>query len=157
MDQWLPLVNIITMVGVFWYAWEARKQAEATRRIAESGIRPILEQWIDETPVSEEELALKYRNIGNGPAVNMRWHVDGQTKERVSMGTKDVKGTARFSLTEHPPASVVCEYGDASGKLWVSRLELKRSEYGKLVNGLSSHSAAGLRRRGILAVIFRFP
>lgn len=43
------VVLTLTLVAVLWYAWEARKQAAASSKMAEAMLCPVIEQWIDPT------------------------------------------------------------------------------------------------------------
>jgi hypothetical protein len=125
---------------VLWYAWEARKQARASWHIANASLRPLLEQWIEQTALTAATLTVHYRNFGNGPAVNIRWTLEpaGQVRERVGMGTQDVPSVVTFELSETPTA-VVAEYLDGHGSRWRSRLELTVRS-GMIENGSSAHS-----------------
>ena len=138
----IAVVLRLTLLGVLWYAWEARKQAKATWHIANASLRPLIEQWIERTAQTDPTLTVHYRNFGNGPAVNIRWTMEpsGQVRERVGMGTQDVPGVVTFDLDgTTPPTTVVAEYLDGHGNRWESNLELI-VRAGMIENGLSAHS-----------------
>ncbi len=130
-----------TLMGVLWYAWETRKQAKSTQRIAEAALRPVLVHWIEDTPSSDTSLPIQYRNIGNGPALDIRWEFTDQTRERVAMGTDDQQAFIKFSISGAAPFELVCRYADAHGNHWVSTLEVVERS-GRLENGPSSFASA---------------
>lgn len=136
----VAIVLAVTLVAVLWYAWEARKQAKATWRIATASMRPVLEQWIERTPITAPKLVVRYRNFGNGPAVQIVWRLEPghQTHKRVGMGTQDVQGVVEFDLAGSP-STLIAEYSDANGSQWQSRLELTTRD-GFMENGSSAHS-----------------
>lgn len=136
----IAIVLTATLAAVLWYAWEARKQAKATWHIASASMRPALEQWIEQTPVTAPKLVVRYRNFGNGPAVNIDWRLEPsrQTRGRVGMGIQDVPGVVEFDLTGTATA-VVAEYSDAYGNRWQSTLKLT-VRAGMVENGPASHS-----------------
>ncbi len=151
-------VLTFTLIGVFWYASQTRRQADATigigqetneqaratQRLAEASLRPALEQWIEETPANTTKLYVHYRNYGNGPAVNIRWTVQPSginSPERVGLGLhRDPDGPIEFDLNaKTPPERVVAEYDDLYGKPRASILILKEHD-GKLQNGPTTHT-----------------
>jgi len=138
----IAVVLTATLGGVMWYAWEARKQAKATWHIANASLRPLLEQWIEQTPLTEAKLAVWYKNVGNGPAINIHWKLEpaGQSRDRVSIGTQEVAGVVEFDLKGQQPEAVTAEYVDAHGSGWQSKLELTVRS-GMIENGLSSHAS----------------
>jgi hypothetical protein len=138
---WIALVLSLTLLAVVWYAWEARKQAKASFQLVDTGMRPILEQWIGSTPLNDPVLVLRYGNIGNGPAVDIEWQLvpSGLSRRRVAMGTNADQGEVSFELAALTPTAVVSTYRDANGKPWTSRLDLILRN-GILENGTSSHS-----------------
>jgi len=162
------VILIATLVGVCWYAWEARKQAKATQALAEATLTPILEQWVRDYPLpdrgGETALEIKYRNVGNGPAVRIRWtlvDIEGRSMNapvhrRLGMGTHEDEDQFEYrddvSLLRNGVRSVV-EYESVFGVLWRSRLSLpseKRSD-GKdyLVNGEPFFERIRKRRIGV--------
>lgn len=126
-------------------AEEARKQAEASSKVAEGVLRPVMTQWIERTrPDTAREiipLTVHYANIGNGPAINIRWSLEGgkwyETARRVGLGIQqegDIKGNLAFPLTVSAP-TVIVEYEDVGSVRWRSTLKLVQEDGGFFGNG----------------------
>ena len=141
--EWIQIsvgvVLTLTLLAVCWYAWEARKQAKASARVAEAALRPVMTLWAeDHAPESlagaEVSYTMGYKNIGNGPALNIRFSlgfVDGRWLEqdaRVSMGVSDKESPLRVKVPLPIPERlfVATEYDDASHSRWKTILRLER-------------------------------
>ena len=99
--EWIQIsvgvVLTLTLLAVCWYAWEARKQAKASARMAEemrrqrlSVSQPVVVVRIlrvDELP-SRHTVRLRATNAGNGPAIRVRRTVSHPSL-RVSNGAKE--------------------------------------------------------------------
>ena len=153
------VVLALTLIAVAYYAKqtrkqaeastsiavEARKQAEASRRMAEGVLRPVVTQWIKPTRIDAARgiipLIVYYANIGSGPAINIRWSLEGgkwrETPRRVGLGVQqqdDIKGNLDFPSTVSAPA-VIVEYEDVGGVRWRSTLKLVQEDDGFFGNG----------------------
>lgn len=140
------VVLTITLIGVFWYAWQTRRQADATirigqetneqaratQRLARAALQPVLVQWLD----VKRQMPC-YWNIGTGPALNIRWSLGDQSDRRPAMGIRDDKGDlAAFDLTKlTSPALLVAEYNDVEGTRWRSTSPLVKRDDGRWDNG----------------------
>ncbi len=138
------IVLALTLIAVGIYAWQTRRQAQATERMAEGMLRPVVTQWIKSvsTAAASERLLLlvRYENIGNGPAINLEWSLPGgrwsDNPIRVGLGVREsgeIKGSLSYPLRVDVP-TVVVKYEDAGGVHWVSTLELVHED-GYLGNG----------------------
>jgi hypothetical protein len=146
-------VLTLTLLVLLWYAWqtrrqanatealalEARRQAESTERIAESSFRPILAHWIERTPANNADVTFRYWNIGLGPALNIEWNFQGRCHGRVSMAPRDRKDEVHFDLDRLKPFVLVATYNDLHNKRWESGLELELHN-DMLDNGKAWHS-----------------
>jgi len=149
------IVLAVTMVGVWWYAWEARKQAKASARIAEAALRPLILLWTNPNLSGfrddHQAYNVYYRNIGNGPAVNIAFHlqdpsgVRSDLSKRVGMGVQEERGVTSTSLAPPIPdhLSVVAVYEDGSHRRWKTTLTLDKGEDGRLGNGESKVERIG--------------
>jgi len=140
--EWIQIgvgvVLTLTLGAVLWYAWEARQQAKASARIAEAALRPVIVLWALSAPPrplgAEVGYALRYKNIGNGPAINIRFCVgfgDGLWSEqgaRVSMGIGEEVSPIEVKVPLPIPERlfVLAEYDDASHSRWKTILRLER-------------------------------
>jgi hypothetical protein len=141
MQAAIAVILTLTLAGVLWYAWEARKQAKATQLIAEAALRPILVHWITRTRLPSTVLKVYYHNTGNGPALNIQWRLDpdATSRERLAMGTSDEKATVEFDISGGGSKTLLSEYEDANGNRWLSKLDIVEHN-GALENGASSHT-----------------
>ena len=143
--DWIQLgvavVLTLTLIAVLGYAYETRRQAQATQLMAEAALRPILVHWITKTRLPSTVLKVNYRNTGNGPALNIQWRLepDGTSRERLAMGTSDEKATVEFDISGAGSKTLVSEYEDANGNRWLSKLDIVEHN-GALENGASSHT-----------------
>ena len=139
----------LTFIAVAYYAYQTRRQAEVTRILAEATrdmvdatLCPVIEQWLP-TDRLADSVGVVYRNSGNGPAINIEWHLqheDGTqvgSQRRVAMGAESMHGSVQFPLDVSPGGilpTVVAEYESVFGALWRSTLPLIQ-ENGKLATG----------------------
>ena len=145
-------VLTITLGAVLWYAREAWKQARATQRIADAGLRPIIVHWVDETSVSSSTVEVLYRNIGNGPALSVRWWLEGNEPNEpnhtvIALEHEHEKSSADpdsnwFVVPEKRPFVMMCEYEDIHGNSWLSTLEIVER------GGMLSHGVASIASTG---------
>jgi hypothetical protein len=141
--EWIQIavagVLTLTLVAVVWYGWQARSQAKASARIAEAALRPVMVLWADpyvphHLPGGEVSYNVRYKNIGNGPALNIRFclgFVDGRWLEqdtRVSMGVGDEESPLGVKVPLPIPDQlfVTAEYEDASHSRWKTTVRLQK-------------------------------
>jgi|GEM_PF-6046208 len=153
--EWVvAVVLILTLGAVLWYAWEARKQAAASARVAEAALRPVMLLWTELNPaVCQHDIQaykVYYRNIGSGPAINISFHLeppDGdwlEPSERVGMGIHEETGVTEIVLAPVPDRlSVVAVYEDPSHGRWKTTLTLDKDSRGRLGNGESKVERIG--------------
>ena len=149
----VAVVLAVTLLAVLYYARQTQKQAEATvkmadaardqaeasARIAEAALRPVMTLWAEDHPPeslagAEVSYTVGYKNIGNGPALNIRFclgFADGRWLEqdtRVSMGVSDKESPLQVRVPLPIPERlfVVAEYDDASHSRWKTTLTLAR-------------------------------
>jgi hypothetical protein len=134
------VVLALTLATVLWYAWEARKQAKASARIAEETLRPVMVVWTQPQRVDEawggHVYTVFYQNAGSGPAVNISFRLspaDGDwfdPPKRVGMGVREEKSFLRMALGLPIPGElfVVAEYESASHSHWRTTLRLEKEE-----------------------------
>ncbi len=154
-DIGVGIVITLTLFVVLLYAWQAWRQAKATERIAESTMRPVIS--VRSEPQPPGDLAdgypyrVYYRNIGNGPAVNMAFRLspdEGKWLEpprRVGMGLHEAEASILVKVPLPIPEtglSVVADYLDVSGSKWRTTLKLDNNN-GVLVNGESNVEKIG--------------
>ena len=117
-----------------------RGQAEASGRIAEGSSRPVILQWNSEVVDTSrpDVVSLTYRNIGNGPAMNLEWGHSTTGKwdrksKRVGMGTDEDNGQIALLEVPWPPQeiTVFVDYDDVFGTRWRSTLLLVPEQLGK--------------------------
>ncbi len=131
------VVLALTLVTVAYYAYQTRRQAEATGRMAESIMRPVVRirtEQIDELQ-HPGWYRVFYQNIGNGPAMNIALRLeptDGLWQEHPMLVVMAVTDPEEQNVVEilNPMAdegvSVVAEYADAGGSMWRTTLKLDR-------------------------------
>ena len=146
------------------YAWRThviskatRDQADATARLAEATLCPVLEQWTHRTPLPDPgrqvRLEIVYKNSGDGPAIDIRWALlatDGRLlsmRRRVGMGRGEDRGQVEFDVDEtlaRQGLSVQAEYQGLFSAIWRSSLQVK-ADNGHLVNGDAAIEKIGAR------------
>jgi hypothetical protein len=136
----VTVVLTLTLGAVLWYAWEARKQAKASARMAEATLRPVMVSWTGPERVGEawggHVYTVGYQNVGSGPAVNISFHLspaDGDwfdPPKRVAMGVRQEESFIRVGLALPIPDEVlvVAEYEDASHSRWRTTLRLEKED-----------------------------
>ena len=159
------LVLTLTLAAVLWYAWEARKQAKASVRMAtemEQGrydsLRPVIDVILREPPSKDwlnqayskafpAEMECRLRNIGVGPALNIEFYVYHPDEPRVvrfkmgALAAGESDGGRHHHLTleglqERPDARVLrVWYEDVFGRALQSWREASLDEDGGLVIG----------------------
>jgi len=164
--EWVvAVVLILTLGAVLWYAWEARKQAAASARMAEEmreqrrdAARPVINIGLGSYERDLEARAkqalgkafpaaiqCQLRNIGVGPALNVRFQVDdGQGGSyllqigALEAGEADKVQqhlTVADSTVEQERKLLQVFYEDVFGNTVESRRDLSLSEDGELVIG----------------------
>ena len=138
---------VAALVGITAvYAWQTKKQADASVKMADTMLCPVLEQYIGETPLDDQDgkvkIMVKYKNVGNGPALDIRWSplsIDirrlDDPRKRVSMGIYEKEGHVDFELdvsTAKNGLRVAAEYASVLSPVWRSTLEL---QVGKTADG----------------------
>lgn len=120
------IVLSVTLVAVLWYVWETRSLARATKRMGEASLRPVLTVWMPPPlrSLSTNMLRFEYRNIGNGPALNIQWTLGNDRDDRLSMGTDEVNGIVELRVAHPPALTLSAAYDDAHGKRWYTSLEI---------------------------------
>ncbi|MDO8614474.1 MAG: hypothetical protein Q7T33_01900 [Dehalococcoidia bacterium] len=144
------VVLTATLLGVLWYAWEARKQAKASRKMARemqearySGAKPFVDfrprdfsacDWlrmgVGGRPPSNVDCRL--RNVGTGPALNVTFRVslsNGQegTRQIGVLGAGEEMpqpDNILLELQEGGEAVARVNYDDVFGRCWESRLRI---------------------------------
>jgi hypothetical protein len=136
----VAVVLTLTLLAVLWYAWEARKQAKASARIAEETLRPVMVVWTEPRVVGagwlQHVYAVCYQNVGSGPAVNISFRlspIEGHwfdPPKRVGMGVREEKSflQVEFALPIPDELFVVAEYESASHSHWRTTLRLEKQE-----------------------------
>jgi cbb3-type cytochrome oxidase subunit 3 len=119
MQAAVAVILTLTLVGVLWYAWEARKQAKASMQIAretrlsrQDELRPVLniqkaapEEFGTGRVAMARHLAqatgddhiwCTLENVGAGPAVNIRGRFlqRDRAQSESALGTLGVRGTS---------------------------------------------------------------
>lgn len=161
--EWIQVVTVavlgVTLAGVFWYACETKRMAKATVKLAEASMRPLMLLWIEEIAMSElsdSPVAVHYRNIGNGPAVKIRWRMAPDvgewlhTPERVGMGVREAEPKPlpykvqqdKVEEVRTSEQSIVVDYEDALGRSWKTIHHIYAKD-DKLVNGTSEYRGPG--------------
>jgi hypothetical protein len=145
-----------TLIGVLWYAWEARKQATATANIADATFRPVLSLWSLEKVIGQtlNPYTLFYQNIGSGPALNIKLERDPEIgtwdrpSERVSMSTREKEdGQIDLKLGSLPESLIFrARYQDVSGCWWKTEITMQQKD-GKLQNGDSHITRIGKTKK----------
>ena len=125
----------VTLLGVFWYAWEARKQAKASARMAEASLRPVLLLWT--LPGSEHMYVVYYQNIGSGPAINISFSLEPDSagswpepSQRVGMGVHEKESRIFLDVSAPLPHElrVAAQYEDVTHGLWMTTLRLEEKD-----------------------------
>ncbi len=163
--EWVvAVVLILTLGAVLWYAWEARKQATASARMAEEteqarydSLRPVIDLAPNEKRAADyikqgldkalpAEIECRLRNIGAGPALNIEFcmhHAEKQVGVPFKMGAlgagdSDPRGH-HLSLEAAQDGRglkvVRVHYEDVFHRTLVSWREVSLDEDGELVIG----------------------
>ena len=132
-----------TLVGVYWYAKEARSQALATTEIARATMRPVLTLWALEDVIGQpiNPYRLFYQKIGSGPALNFKREREppigewDRPAERVSMSIRENEpGWITLKMEEIPTKLIMrAKYQDVAECWWQTDIVLERIN-GKLQN-----------------------
>lgn len=86
--DWIAWILLATLIAVMWYAWEARRQVEATNKAIRNSLHPILDILRSSDTDNPESLSprppinfydsadapmlrFQVHNMGNGPAINI--------------------------------------------------------------------------------------
>jgi hypothetical protein len=90
---------VLGLAGLTWYAIETWKLRKAAQEQVESAIKPCV-LFLENPPAPGEvggfdSKHLLIKNVGNGPAINVRWKLNNQTKWLESAALET--GTARES------------------------------------------------------------
>jgi hypothetical protein len=129
MTDW---VLIVTAAFVFWYAWEARKQAEASRRIAQEterhsrqSLRPIVDLLLQEWPRDNvggfhDYAYVIISNVGSGPALDIFVKEpyepeEGYTGDLVAVGSLAAGQDLKHRAVTIVNGVLTVEYSDAFG------------------------------------------
>jgi hypothetical protein len=135
------VATIVVVAVTAIYAALTRAIATATKRQAEAVLTPVLDQYIDQTKEASGStvtpIRVKYRNLGDGPALNIAWCVSKpptnatSIQRRNGMGPNSTEGFVDFKLETaefRKDLVVVAEYETAFGVIWSARLPLKSSQ-----------------------------
>ena len=87
------IVLAVTMVGVWWYAWEARKQAKASLKMTQEmrhqrliSVQPIVVPLA--LVVSDRDIEAVVANVGNGPSFDLSFCLQSlETGKEVDEGS----------------------------------------------------------------------
>ena len=133
------VVLAATFIAVAYYAYQTRTQAEATERMAEATLRPVILLWTSPTggDYSTDPHVVYYQNIGNGPAINIVFSIDPDSAggwpeppQRVGMGVHEKE--SRIFLKVNPPLPhelrVVARYEDVMHSVWKTTLRLEKED-----------------------------
>jgi len=136
-------LGILTLLAVVWYAWEARRTADAAVEQAEGVQKPCL--VVVQPPDTTEdailegmnasvlgEVTVRFQNIGNGPAVNIRFRFRSKSRTAGPLGMAEAPEAAPVAPkgegdTNHPASAldpleeVVLDYDSLSGTRYRSR------------------------------------
>jgi hypothetical protein len=135
-------VTVGLVIATFLYAKSARRQADASRQMAEAALRPLILLWTGPAPYAGGDQAhgppytLNYWNIGSGPALNITIRPDStaaqwfEPSKRVGMGVRDEKTRIKVGVTLPSPDQfdVVAEYDDAFQCRWRTTLTLYKED-----------------------------
>jgi hypothetical protein len=112
----------------------AAEQLEASRDIAEATMRPVISLWIEPIARAPDRWIACYKNIGNGPAINLVFHLPSgdHSRSRVGMSIDDpIAADIAFDLPVSPSEKKLsAEYQDASLVLWRTELTLTPTSTG---------------------------
>ena len=149
----LGVVLTLTLLAVLWYAWEARKQAKASVRMAEemeqtrfATAKPIIELRPKDFDSTEglnialggpppTNLECRLRNVGVGPALNvvipirMNHDIEGTRREDVLQPDEESGWRDHVALDMKEGEGVArVFYEDVFGNRWESRYRIFLSE-----------------------------
>jgi hypothetical protein len=164
--EWVvAIVLALTLAAVLWYAHEARKQAAASAKMAEEmrqqrrdaarpviniGLEPYERDWEGGLKQALEKafpaaIQCQLRNIGVGPALNVRFQVDdGQGRSvLLEIGALEAREgdqvhrhlTVADSTVDQEGKLLQVFYEDVFGNTVESRRDLSLGEDGGLVIG----------------------
>jgi hypothetical protein len=140
--HWAPLLSLLTLLAVVWYALEAHRLAETAIEQSEGPQKPcaviVQAPNVSDDAVLEEMAAsalgtpvLQIQNIGNGPAINISVRI-GQ-----SDSTLAPLAPGAIGATNHPVSvlladgsdPIVIEYSSLSGTRYRSRAIIEKRRW----------------------------
>lgn len=144
-DAIAVIVLAVTAVAVFAYAVAAFWQARATRDLAVAALQPVILVWPEGNEPPGTSCRFLYRNIGSGPALNLRfvssvgnWR---QHYHRVGMGISEENGLIDLQYSNLTSGfTVQVTYEDVSKVLWQTTLSMEIVA-GRLRHGNSEFSS----------------
>jgi hypothetical protein len=134
------VVLTLTLGAVLWYAWEARKQAKASARMAAeirrqrlSVSQPVVvsKPLAVKRETSQNNVLLKLTNVGNGPAIRVRRRISHPSLRLSSKLREHIQEWPLMLVNEERDMSFVLDNPlvRANGELEVSWLDIYGQQF----------------------------